>query len=371
LNRQRIVLRLLIIPLLLATAAIEPVSAVDSEVSSAYRQIDTAFVDRSDTELDAVLKSRQDTANYDLVESYALKKIRRLIVTNDFKFAQNAVLVVIDNNLENTEAVEMYSSIEDSLDKQEAYEREQEARRLEEQQRLQKEKDDQKAAAAKEFQTAKTASGNEVYITGREELYTPLFWKIDFGLADLSYILESSAGYNSFRYGLSASGVFEYRFPSFVFGADVSGEAVILPMTNNDKSMLGTVKIMPKMSFTKINKNIFLRAGFAGLLTGKAGNTSVLQDTFLTPAAGIGFNHLNAGSAVLSGYYDYYIGHFAVENLKSAMGAGLNVSMPIAVMDKIQLDFNVGVNDNLFIKSNGVENRAAAVIAVGVENVAK
>ncbi|HAH61518.1 MAG TPA: hypothetical protein DCL73_05425 [Treponema sp.] len=365
-----IIKKLILLLLLCGVPGIVPVFAVDSSTSEAYRQIDTAFTNRSDTELDAVLHREQGNGNYDLIEAYTMKKIRRLIVSNDFEFAEQTILVVIDNNLENTEAVEMYSAVQDSLEKQEAYEKQQEARMVAERDRIEREKEAQRKKADKEFRTVKTASGGSVYLTGKEEKYSSVYWNARFGLADLQFISETPDDYSSLRYGLSAAFTYEYEMrQKYIFGVDASAEGIILPLYNDDKTMIGSLKLAPKISFTGFNKNIFLRAGFASLITAAAGSETVLRGNFLTPLVGAGFNHVKLGNMTLSGFYDYYPGHFFYSDINSAMGAGLNMALPIAEMERIQLNFNIGLDDNLYIKKDGIENRVGLIIAIGVENV--
>jgi hypothetical protein len=349
-----------------------PVFAVDSSISEIYKQIDSAFTDRSDTELGTVLHTEQGNSSYDLIEAYTMKKIRRLIISSDFKFAGQILLVVIDNNLENTEAVEMYSAVQDSLEKQEAYEKQQEARKAAERERIEREKEAQRAKADKEFRTVKTAAGNSVYITGRDEKYSSVYWDACFGLADLMFISETPDDYSSLRYGLSAAFTYEYEMQQkYTFGLDASAEGIILPLYNDDKTVISSLKIVPKISFAGFNKNIFLRAGFAGFITAAAGSETVLQGNFLTPLVGIGFNHAKFGNMTLSGFYDYYPGHFFYSAIGSAMGAGFNIALPVAEMERIQLNFNVGLNDNLYIKKDGIENHAGLILSIGVENVTK
>jgi len=370
LRKQIITKKLLVLVFICFVIRIIPVFAVDSSVSEAYQKIDSAFTDRSDSELNTILKSERKNENYDFIEAYAMKRIRRLIIASEFKFAEQAVLVVIDNNLENTAAVEMYTAIEDSLKKQEAYEKQKQDLKLAEQERQEREKDALRTKANKEFQVAKTASGDSVYITGRDEKYSEVYWDARFGLADLMFISETPDDYSSFRYGLAAAFTWEYTLErKFVFGLDADAEAIILALYNDDKTMTGSVKLAPKISFAGFNKNIFLRAGFAGIITAAAGSETVLHENFLTPLIGIEFNHIKIGNIHLSGFYDYYIGHLFYEDINSAMGAGLNAAMPIAEMEKIKLNFNTGINDNLYIKSNGIENRVGITFAIGVENV--
>ena len=107
---------------LVIAAGLIPVFALDAYVTVIYREVDVAFVDKSEKELDKVLGTNNEDKNYYLVENYTMKKIRRLIVDEDYKFASQATLVVIDNNLDNMEAVDLYATISSALEKQQEQE---------------------------------------------------------------------------------------------------------------------------------------------------------------------------------------------------------------------------------------------------------
>ena len=76
------------------------------------------------------LKKIEGDDNYYLLENYTLKKIRRLVVKKDYDFAMQTNLVVIDNNLDNSEAVEMYAVIAHALEEQRKLKNLEEEKRL-------------------------------------------------------------------------------------------------------------------------------------------------------------------------------------------------------------------------------------------------
>lgn len=347
-------------------------AALDSSVTDAYGRIDAAFAQKSSSEIDSILKGMLSSSNYDYVETYTLKKIRRLIVANDFTFAEEAILVVIDNNLDNIEAIEMYSTIEDSVEKQKEFEEEQERKRVAEEQRIAKAKEDQRGKADKEYKTAQTAEGSSVYVTGKDEKYTATSWGARLGIADIGFYTDADSDYNSVRYGLSLDVQWERILQKIVAGFDLFGEVHFVPFVDDDGTIPAAAKAMVKLAFPSFTKKFYVRAGFAALATAKPSDEdSTLADTLISPALGIAFNHVNLGEMVLSGFFDYYLGHLFYSDINSAFGAGLNLSMPMSKLDNVALTFNVGVNDNIFIKSAGVENRASVILAIGVENVSK
>ena len=108
---------------LILSAGVLPVTALDAYVTVIYRDVDIAFVNKSEKELNGVLSKNNEDRNYYLVENYTMKKIRHLIVDEDFNFASKATLVVIDNNLDNMEAVDLYATISAALQRQEEQKR--------------------------------------------------------------------------------------------------------------------------------------------------------------------------------------------------------------------------------------------------------
>ena len=68
---------------------------------------------------------------------------------------------------------------------------------------------------------------------------------------------------------------------------------------------------------------------------------------------------------------DYYPGHLFYDDIKAAVGAGANLSVPFTKLDQIKLSFNLGVKDRLFLKDGSIENRANIILAIGAENVGK
>lgn len=359
--------------LLMATVGIVPAFAIDAYVTVIYREVDVAFVNKSDTQLDGILGKNNQDRNYYLVENYTMKKIRRLVVDEDYKFASSATLVVIDNNLDNMEAVDLYSTISAALEKQEEQELVIEQKRQAELAKFEAEKAKQRAIIQKDYVSMQTASGDTVYLKEKHERYTSTYWDFKFGLFDGTIVADTGSSYNSFRYGVSGDFTYEYSADQLMIGGDVSGDAIIIPFSGDDSTILGNFSLMPKISFNKLGNKLSLRAGFASVIRVDSGsnNTSTLHETVYSPAFGLGLSHINLGKATLSLTADYLLGHLAYSDLNFAMNSSFNVAIPIAKMERVQLNFNAGVKDTLFIKDSGVENRAGIILAIGAQNVIK
>lgn len=359
--------------LLLAIAGVLPAVALDAYVTVIYREVDIAFVNKSEKELDGVLGKNNEDRNYYLIENYTMKKIRHLIVNEEYNFASQATLVVIDNNLDNMEAVDLYATISAALQKQEEQQRIVEERKKLELAKFEAEKAKQKAKVEKDYVTVQSASGEAVYLKEKYEKLTSTFWSAKFGMFDGTYIVDTENSYDSFRYGISGDGTYEYSFDNLMIGFDAGADACIIPFTGDDGTIIGNIEIMPKIGFNSFSKKISFRGGFASVFRVDSGekNTSTLTNTVYSPAFGIGLNHIHLGSATLSMSADYLLGTLAYGDLKAGINSKLNVAIPMTTMDKIKLTFNLGVKDTLFVKNSGIENRAGFILAIGAENVIK
>lgn len=354
--------------------------AVDEYISKIYKQLDKIFQEKSENALNNVLSDNNQDKNYYLIENYTEKKIRRLIVNNDYDFAMTAIIIVIENNLDNEQAVEMYSIISEAYEVQKAYETEQEQKRQLELARIEMEKEKQRVNVDKKYvSTSKTDTGKSVYISGKETKLSSYSWKAMLGFLDLAWLMESTSGLNNLAYGVSLSGRYEYTFPNdVIFGGEIFADGHFLSFTQEKESIIpvfGEVEGLLKFSTTEISKNLFFRLGFGGIYTGKdskAVNTVSIADTLLTPIIGVNFQKIKLPFANLDIGADWYAGHlFAQSNLNFAMGVNMNLEFAFASMDEVALNLNIGLRDKIFVKQGGFENRASLIFAVGVENVVK
>ena len=78
-----------------------PAFAVEAYISDIYKKIDQIFIIQSEDQLKTLLSDNNEDSNYYLIENYTEKKIRRLIVNNEYDFAMTAIIIVIENNLDN------------------------------------------------------------------------------------------------------------------------------------------------------------------------------------------------------------------------------------------------------------------------------
>ena len=351
--------------------------AVDEYISKIYKQLDKIFLEKSENALNNVLSDNNQDKNYYLIENYTEKKIRRLIVNNDYDFAMTAIIIVIENNLDNEQAVEMYSIISEAYEVQKAYEAEQEQKRQLELARIEMEKEKQRASVDKQYvSTSKTNTGKSVYISGKETKLSSYSWKGCLGIIDFAWLMEGASGLNNLAYGISLSGRYEYTFPNdVIFGGDIFADGHFLSFSQEESlPLFGELEGLLKFATSELSKNLFFRLGL-GIYTGKDSetvNTVTFADTLITPILGLTFQKISLPFANLDIGADWYAGHlFAQSNLNFAMGVNMNLEFAFASMDEVALNLNIGLRDKIFVKQGGFENRASLIFAVGVENVVK
>ena len=136
----------IIVALLVLILSSSRVFALEEYVTAVYKQIDDCFTKKDEAKLNKILSIYSKDKYYYLMENYTQKKIRRLIVNNDYDFAMDAILAVIENNLDNEEAVDMYSVISDAAEIQRKHEIELENQRQLEYARLENEKEKQRSS---------------------------------------------------------------------------------------------------------------------------------------------------------------------------------------------------------------------------------
>ena len=361
--------------LLLLTVFSSKVFALEEYVSDIYKEIDGCFSAKDDRKLNDVLSKNTKDKYYYLIENYTQKKIRRLIVVNDYDFAMEATLVLIENNLDNEEAVEMYSVISEAYEIQRKHEAELEHQRQLELARIEMEKEKQRGNVEKEYVSASRTSGGSVYVTGKETKLTSYNWKATLGMIDLLHLYDQQGGISSIHYGIALDFRYEYTMENkMVLGTDIFAGFQFLGFAEEEKMvpLIGDVDLALKTSIPQISNNLFFRMGFDTVVTGKsktAPDTDGVVGTIYSPTIGIKMERIPLGTSKLDVGLDWLAGHLFLKDIKAAAAVSMNIEIPFAEMEKVKLNFNIGVRDKFFLKNEGLENRASVIMAIGVENV--
>ncbi len=352
--------------LLLATLLLaQTVFAQSDRLHLLYQNVDSAFAHKSDAELHSLLAQNRDDADYRQLESYVIQKIKRLIAERDYRLAMLADLAVLDNNLANEDAVELYSAIINAQEQQKALKAAVSGQ-------LEDEEDADGADTEEDAESGRAQTATAADSAAERQRAWRYFWLFKFGMFDGAFftVTDKKSGwrYHSFRYGISADLIYEQAFQPISVGIDFSSAAVIVPLYNGDGALTGSVRVIPTLSIKKFSEYAQARAGFACFIKKETTDVSPLHKTVYTPVIGCGFAHIAAGRAQVSGSIDYYPGHFAYPDLLAALGGAFNCRIPLTTLDKISLHFNIGLKDILFIKDNGIENRTGLTLSVGVGN---
>ena len=96
------------------------VFAQNAASSDVYRRIDGAIKMEKIDVLTKILQEYKGKSEYKDVESYIIKSSRELLIQNQLDLASAITLVVVDNNMDNFDAVNLYNSIEKAIAKREA-----------------------------------------------------------------------------------------------------------------------------------------------------------------------------------------------------------------------------------------------------------
>ena len=362
------------------------------ELSDVYKRIDMAIAAKSSEAISKVLADNRYSPNYQMIENYTLKKTRQLIIMDNLELARQTSLAVIDNNLENFDAVELYSYIDKAILNQQAANQAAENRRRLEEERIaaRNARSKQQLENRGNYQVVSTASGREVYVNEQKSSFSSKIWTIKLILADFVYQKVSKPDYTNLKYGLGVGANVFYPTERFIAGVDIFADAHIVTLSSDGalkKQQEGTNtsnedeiqefffsgRFVPEFAFSDFSKYLFLRAGVsANMLASKDRERTGSMQSFVSPVLGIALDNIHFSEVQMRMFYDYDIGHLAYSELTSAMEFGGSILLPMAVNDKTKLGIELGFQNLLLLKKEGeMENRSKITFAIGVGNVTK
>ncbi len=377
--------------LLLAFACSFSVYAQSADdVGEIYKQIDMAVASKSADKISQILQAHRSSENYQLIENYTLKQTRKLIITDNLELARQTSLAVIDNNLENFDAVELYSYIDKAILNQQAANQAAENRKRLEQERIaaRNAKSKQQIESRGNFQSVTTASGAEVYQNEQQASFSSTIWTVKLCLADFNFQKITDPDYSSLKYGLGFGANIFRPSERFILGADLFADAHIVTLTASEKKAASTSsgtdgdlpqeffisgRLVPELAFADLSKNLFIRAGIAAhMLSSDSRDITNSTETFITPVVGLALDNISLGDSQFRLFADYDVGHLFYDEIKMAMEFGTSLMLPFSVSDKTKMGLELGLQDLLIMKDEGgIENRAKFTFAIGVGNVVK
>ncbi len=359
--------------------------SVEEYVSKVYKEIDVIFVKKADKELENILRENIEDKYYYLMENYTKKKVRRLIIDNDYEFAMTAIYIIIDNNIdgdfEDEDAVDLYAAIAEAYEIQQAYEEEQQRKALADAAKKEAEKEKIRTSVEKEYNVTTTSEGKTVYVSARDERTQDYKWNVKFGMIDFGVTTSKTLPHAVMGEGISIDASYEYTIPkTLVLGGDVFFDFKFMQFNSGPMSF--NFEIAPKMAFPALSSNLFLRIGFSDLgvlknkdaaILAKNKNLADIQNglygSVVSPLVGIQFDNLKLGSATLTADANYLLSGVITGDYQ-ALSFKTYVAIPFAELEQVKLVFNIGARDTLLIlKQGGVENHLSAILGFGVENV--
>ena len=358
--------------------------AVEEYVSKVYKEIDIIFVKQADKELANILRENVEDKYYYLMENYTKKKVRRLIIDNEYEFAMTAIYIIIDNNIdgdfEDEDAVDLYAAIAEAYEIQQQYEKEQEEKALAEAAKKEAEKEKILASAQKDYNVVTTSEGKQVYVSSKDERTENYRWNANFGMIDFGIVSANGIDKPLMSEGISLDFTYEYSIPkSVVIGGDLFFDFKFMQFNNGP--MEYNFEIAPKVAFPFANK-LFFRVGFSNLgvlknkdetLLAKNKTLAQIQEAMygnvVTPFLGVQLSNANLGKVGLNLDLNYLFSGLISGDYQGLSLKG-SAAIPFAELERVKLVFNIGARDTLLIMSKGgVENHLSAIIGFGVENV--
>lgn len=373
----------LLLSLILLLAA-SNVFAIEEYVSKVYKQIDVIFIEQADKELDKVLRQNVEDKYYYLMENYTKKKVRRLIIDNEYEFAMTAIYIIIDNNIdgdfEDEDAVDLYAAVAEAYEIQQQFEKEKEQKAIADAQKKAAEKERLLAVAEKDYNVVTTAEGKTVYLSSKDERTEKYRWNLNLGMIDFGLVTAAGLEKPSMAEGIALDFTYEYAIPkSVAIGGDLFFDFKFMQFNNGPMEF--NFEIAPKVAFPFAPK-LFFRLGFSDLGVLKNSDENVLNKnpslakiqnalygSVISPFVGVQLSNALIGSASLNLDLNYLLGGIIAGDYQ-ALSLKAGVSVPFAELERVKLVFNLGARDTLLIKStDGIENHASIILGFGVENV--
>ena len=336
------------------------VNKTDKSNTSVYDLIDAAFRDKNPDTVSTILASNRLNKAYYEYEEYVLQKTRALLLSNQLDLIQSMCLALIDNNLDNTDAVNLFMTVEKSVAKRNARQKLLEDQRKAEAEYVAQATEREKQAIRKDYNTVEnTTSGQTVFVAPvTSKYYSNFTWSMALNIAELGFHFVNNE--SAINYGVGVSGDFYYRSENFSLGTDFFVDTCVLNFSNSDLSMT-EISLTPGIAFTTINEDFFFRTGFSQI----AMNNS---SPFVTPTLGLGFKNINKGDLRFSIYADYYLGHIFQENINFGFGTGLQTTYLLGNLGNINLALFVNLRESFLSLNDGIDSRTRITIGFGVEN---
>lgn len=341
-----------------------------SQSTNAFSQIDEAINLKNSEQINSFLDKNKNSRSYAEYESYILKKARELLIGNELDFAAAISLAVIDHNLDNFDAVALYTSIDTAIKARDAkIKAEEERRQIEEMREMATIAKEQKQIK-KSYQTiSNTSSGETVYLdTDYNTHYLPISWAVNIGMADIS--LYTDPREVNTKFGFSSFGNLFYHKEDCVLGGDYFVDTMLFTFGSDAEEVQNldsTAKLAFAFSHEDVIRNLYFRLGFLGYFSNHP-ELSYVTTPFFSPSLGIAYRDIEIGNVLAELSADYLLGHLFYDKMNFAMDFSLNFSLILSDLDNVDVGVNLGIRDAVFAMEDGLQNQIKFIISIGVIN---
>jgi hypothetical protein len=275
------------------------------------KQIDKIVADKNLADLKKYLEANQKNADYKKIEDYTIVKVKSLISEKSYDWAKQILEAVLNFNLDNQEAQDIYISIEQLGKDKTIIEQKQKEKEIENQ--IKKEK--------KEFEESKKVS------------FKNFLFQAEFGAIDFTYYQSGfynefyNAQKNNFKYGLSSQLGFYFVHPYAATGLDVyfdSYFADVYPSSGiqiSYKILLGVTTPLMKVPF-------YLRVGFGQIIYYFNKNTTIdiFAQNIYSPLIGFRVKDFYFNKFIgINGSFDFYLISFFTSYFDAAFDVNLGI----------------------------------------------
>lgn len=341
-----------------------------SQTSNGFSQIDEAIKEKNSEQINSFLDKNKNSRSYAEYESYILKKARELLITNELDFAAEISLAVIDHNLDNFDAVALYTSIDTAIKARDAKAKEEEERRQIEEMRMMANNAKEQKQIKKEYQTiSNTSSGETVYLdTNYNTHYLPISWAVNIGMSELGLFTDPNEV--NIKFGLSLFGNVFYHAEDFIIGGDYFLDTMLFTFgseADEIQNLDSTAKLAFAFSHEDIVRNFYFRLGFLGYFSNHP-ELSYVTTPFFSPSLGFAYRDIEIGNVLAELSADYLLGHLFYDKMNFAMDFSLNFSLILSDLDNVDVGVNLGIRDAVFAMEDGLQNQIKFIISIGVIN---
>lgn len=304
------------------------------------------------TALEELLIDNLDSEGYVKLENDIITRVKKIIVRGDYIFAEKVLELILNYNMDNSEAQDIYISLQDYISEQkEREEKEQTA----EEERIRREEEEKRAAELKV--TAKNLSFNFELGAANFLFYQSQFYYDKYETAKLN-----------FKYGLSGALAFLFHHPYFATGIDLNVGGYFVNIYPESAYMVN-YKIIVGFSVPKMRFPLYWTIGWAhcyyhypdGMVK------DVLITSLLSPTVGLRVRNYYFNRYIgLDGAFDLYLFSFMTSHFDVAFDAKIGLLVRFFSHKALNLYIRTDILATILIGDGRVENNVKLEISAGM-----